>query len=605
KGYNLTVSASVDGRQWETLDELKGNDYWGELPAPRAFRGVTPPSTKKNPSPVVFMYDYTEPDGPAPEMKNYWGNGAPGKPVNITYTAKLNHTNYRYFKVEGDMPSAMSWSFGAWDFYKGEEFQCMLPSLQFNSTWKSAGNAEEWVYVDFGAPAKFDKVKLHWVNKAVAGKVQVSDDASAWTEVAALPGGDNRVDEIALKKEAKGRYVRVLCQQSANGKGYELSEMQVFGKGGLVAEPLPQAKAEERKLVLNGGNWKLQRASEVKENGEQISAEGFNTQDWIWATVPGTILSSFRNIAALPDPNFADNQLQISDSYFLSDFWYQNEFEVADLGEKTFLNFDGINWKADVFLNGKSVGRIEGAFMKGKFDVTPLVKKGKNILAVKIIRNAHPGAIKEQTAFSADANGGILGADNATFHASIGWDWIPTIRGRNIGIWNDVYLTYTGAVTIEDPFIRAELPLPDTSSADLFAEVTLRNHEAKAVKGVLKGKYGDAAFEQEVSLEANEEKVVKLDPTNAPALHLENPHLWWPKGYGEPYLYDVELAFETEGKVSDLTRFKSGVRQMTFDESEYLPSGGIQFSSFGNAVPKRLSLYINGRRFVGFGGNWG
>ena len=331
KGYNLTVSASVDGRQWETLDELKGNDYWGELPAPRAFRGVTPPSTKKNPSPVVFMYDYTEPDGPAPQMKNYWGNGAPGKPVNITYTAKLNHTNYRYFKVEGDMPSAMSWSFGAWDFYKGEEFQCMLPSLQFNSTWKSAGNAEEWVYVDFGAPAKFDKVKLHWVNKAVAGKVQVSDDASAWTEVAALPGGDNRVDEIALKKEAKGRYVRVLCQQSANGKGYELSEMQVFGKGGLVAEPLPQAKAEERKLVLNGGNWKLQRASEVKENGEQISAEGFNTQDWIWATVPGTILSSFRNIAALPDPNFADNQWQISDSYFLSDFWYQNEFEVSDL----------------------------------------------------------------------------------------------------------------------------------------------------------------------------------------------------------------------------------------------------------------------------------
>ena len=605
KGYDITVSASADGQNWEVLEELKGNDYWGKLPEPHSYKFHPHQPAKKNPSPVIFKYDYTEPDGPEPEMKNYWGTGPAGMPVNINYSAKLPNSQYHYFKIEGDMPSVMTWRFANWDFYKGEEFQCMLPSLQFNSAWKSAGNEEEWVYVDFGAKAQFDKVKLFWINKAVEGKIQVSDNAADWTDVESLPYGDNNEDEITLKKEAKGRYLRVLCQHSANARNYELGELQVFGKGGIVAEPLPQAQAEERKLMLNGGNWKLQRGSEVKANGVEISSEGFNTQDWIWATVPGTILSSYRNVAALPDPNFADNQLQISDSYFLSDFWYHNEFEVSDLGERTFLNFDGINWKAEVFLNGKNVGQIDGAFMKGKFDVTSSLKKGKNILAVKIIRNAHPGAVKEQTAFSADANGGILGADNSTFHASIGWDWIPTIRGRNTGIWNDVYLTFTGAVTIEDPFIRAELPLPDTTYADLFAEVTLKNHELKPIKGILKGKYGEAAFAQEVSLDANEEKLVRLNPSNAPALHLENPRLWWPKGYGEPYLYDVELAFETEGKVSDKTNFKSGVRQMTFEENDYLPSGGIQRSPFGRVIPKRLSIYINGRRFVGFGGNWG
>lgn len=113
--------------------------------------------------------------------------------------------------------------------------------------------------------------------------------------------------------------------------------------------------------------------------------------------------------------------------------------------------FDGINWKANIFLNGKNIGNIDGAFMRGKFDVSKLIVKGKNVIAVQIVKNAHPGAIKEQTAYSTDQNGGILGADNPTFHATIGWDWIPTIRGRDIGVWNDVFLTYNGAVTIEDP----------------------------------------------------------------------------------------------------------------------------------------------------------
>lgn len=165
------------------------------------------------------------------------------------------------------------------------------------------------------------------------------------------------------------------------------------------------------------------------------------------------------NIGAVPDPNFADNQLQISESFFLSDFWYRNEFIVTNPADYVFLNFDGINWKANVFLNGQKIGKIDGAFMRGKFDVSKQIVKGKNAIAIQIIKNAHPGAIKEQTAYSTDQNGGIPGADNPTFHATIGWDWIPTIRGRNIGIWNDVFLTYNGAVTIEDPFVRTELPL--------------------------------------------------------------------------------------------------------------------------------------------------
>src|SRR5580698_1051274 len=104
--------------------------------------------------------------------------------------------------------------------------------------------------------------------------------------------------------------------------------------------------------------------------------------------------------------------------------------------------------------------------MRGRFDITSRVRAGQtNALAVLVGKNATPGSVKEKTFDNPDKNGGALGADNPTYHASIGWDWIPTIRGRNTGIWNNVYLTMTGEVTLENPYVSTALPLPDTSRA--------------------------------------------------------------------------------------------------------------------------------------------
>ena len=211
----------------------------------------------------------------------------------------------------------------------------------------------------------------------------------------------------------------------------------------MLAQPAAAPASTKDEIRLSGGNWKVQRASEVTASGEEISKPSFSPENWIVATVPGTVLSSYKNIGAIPNPNYADNLMQISESFFNSNFWYRDEFEVPEgfKQDRLFLNFDGINWKANVYLNGNKIGRIEGAFIRGVFDVTDRVVPGKNVVAVEIIKNEHIGAIKEKCEKNTDFNGGILGADNPTFHASIGWDWISTIRGRNIGIWDDVYLT--------------------------------------------------------------------------------------------------------------------------------------------------------------------
>ncbi|MCQ2110937.1 MAG: discoidin domain-containing protein [Bacteroidaceae bacterium] len=464
--------------------------------------------------------------------------------------------------------------------------QNVTPESRFCSAWVSNTGAKEWFYVDLGIESSVEKVILQWINPAQSGKVQASTDGRKWNDVASLDG-----NEIAFESPVNARYVKLLLDNATGSKPYMLSEIQVLGKGGLSVEPKPMPAATESEMLLSGGNWKLQNQNVVSAQGQQISANGFDDSGWICATVPGSVLSSYINIGAVPDPNYSDNQLQISDSFFNSNFWYRNQFTVpADFGkEKLFLDFDGINWKAIVWMNGQQVGRIDGAFTRARFDVTKLVRKGQeNTVAVQIISNANPGAIKEQTQATAQSNGGILGGDNPTFHASIGWDWIPTIRGRNNGIWNDVRLTTTGAVTLADAYVKTTLNLPDTTKAQVSISIDATNRSNSEVSGVLNGKYGDISFSRQVTLAAGETKTLEFSPANTPALAIENPRLWWPRGYGEPYLHDVSIDFSIDGKMSDSKAFKSGIRQMTYNEDN-----GI------------LSLFVNGRRFIGRGGNWG
>ncbi len=492
----------------------------------------------------------------------------------------------RFYKVEFHSGRTLNWRVDELAFFDGNRRVNIGGPYDFTSAWMSGGAGGEWVYVDLGGLCSFDRVALYWIRRAAQGSLQVSDDAMKWTSLQPLPASMGNVDDIRLAQPAHGRYVRVLMTQASSSDGYALSEMEVWGKGGPVAQPKqPPSVRPDGRLDLAGGAWRLERDSLVKAAGPALSRPGFRDDDWMIATVPGTVLASYYNAGALPDPNFGDNQAMISDSFFYADFWYRNEFiaPATFAGRRVWLNFDGINWKAEVFLNGQSIGNIEGAFTRFRMDVTGTLLPGrKNAIAVRVIKNATPGSVTEKTADTPGKNGGALGADNPTFHASVGWDWIPTIRGRDSGIWSNVWLSASGPVTLEDSFVKTTLPLPDTSSADVALDVTLRNHDARTVSGTLRGRFGDEAFEKTVTLAPSETRTINQ------ILHLRNPKLWWPNGYGEPNLYDFEAKFETGGGVSDAKSFKAGVRQFTYSED-----GGA------------LKIWVNGRRFIPRGGNWG
>lgn len=496
----------------------------------------------------------------------------------------------RSLRLAFDMPGAAYWTVTEVKFWrKGEAVTDFLPSNCFHSVWASWEAGEQWVSIDLGSRCSFDKVRIHWIEKATEGQLETSDDATAWQSVASITGGTAQCEEIPCT--ATARYVRLLLTKAANSTRYAISEIEVMGRGGMVATPHAECQAAVGKWPMSGGNWKVQRASEVKSDAATIAQSQFDDTGWLTATVPATVLMSYVNAGALPNPNYANNLFYISESYFNSDFWYRKTFSVPEGWENRhiFLNLDGINWKADVYLNGQKIHRIEGAFMRGRVEITRLLRQGENVLAIKIEKNAHPATVKEKNEETTDMNGGLLGADNPTFHATIGWDWISTIRGRDIGIWNDVYLTSEGSVSLADALLQTTLSDGELGKlATMTPSVVLTNNESDGVKGTLRGWIGGIKFEKEVYLSAGETREESFLPTEFASLSRQTMQLWWPNGYGEPYLYDAGFTFSVEGQPDQTLNYKAGVREVTCTDPL-----------------TKFQIYVNGVRMTPLGGNWG
>ncbi len=219
---------------------------------------------------------------------------------------------------------------------------------------------------------------------------------------------------------------------------------------------------------LNNG-WEITGNMNHMLGGASVFDETYDSRGWYDAVVPGTVLTSLVAAGVYPDPYFGLNNLAIPDSLCRKDWWYRTTFETPseEKDKLAWLSFEGINYKARVWLNGSMIGEIHGAFSRGKFKVTELLKqKGRNVLVVQILPPHNPGIPHEQSARSGmGPNGGQLALDGPTFISSEGWDWVPGIRDRNMGIWQDVRLCFTGSITASDPQIITDLPLPDTSSA--------------------------------------------------------------------------------------------------------------------------------------------
>ena len=346
------------------------------------------------------------------------------------------------------------------------------------------------------------------------------------------------------------------------------------------------AVAEEGRLALHEG-WTLQTSAKVESKGEIISSPKFSPEGWHHATVPTTVVAALVRDKTLPDPFFAMNLRSFPgvtypiganfsnipmapDSPYAASWWYRKAFEMpaSYKGKTVWLKFDGINYRANVWLNGKQVAdsdKVAGAWRTYEFNVTDAAKPGaENVLAVQVFSPTdHDLAI--------------------TFV-----DWNPAPPDKNMGLWRDVYLTTSGPVALRYPTVVSKLNTPTNDHAELTVTAQVKNATDHAVKGLLKGEIEDVKFEQDVELGPNETKDVTFTPDKFSQLVFANPRLWWPAQMGKPNLYPLTMEFQVGGAVSDGSRTEFGIREVT---SDFNSVGGREF-------------HINGKNILIRGGGW-
>ena len=361
----------------------------------------------------------------------------------------------------------------------------------------------------------------------------------------------------------------------------------------LVAALLPftaplradSALPESHPIALSEA-WMLQSACEVKSAGAQISTTGFQPDGWHATKVPSTVLAALVADGTYPDPFFGTNLRKIpgaaysigknfsempmpKDSPFACSWWYRTEFHSQDRfkSDHVWLQFDGINNHANIWLNGHEIARVEGvtgAYRTYEFDVTePFVRDGTNVLAVEVF----PQSARD------------LG---------INWnDWNPAPPDKDMGLWRGVSLRGTGPLQIRNPQVITRFPRGSLDEADLTIEADVHNASSKRISGQL-GTVEDPSLKQSFVLAPGETRTVRLVPSLFPSLRIHQPELWWPYQMGKPVLHNFLLSVSTGGAISDFANVTFGIREI---KSELDAQGHRVF-------------FVNGRRILIRGGGW-
>jgi hypothetical protein len=373
--------------------------------------------------------------------------------------------------------------------------------------------------------------------------------------------------------------------------------------------------------VLLRHDWKVISSVYAGSDGSGISSADADTHQWKPTSLPATVLSVMVRNGLYPNPYLGLNNMRIPD---LSDefnagydllkyshikgvnpwkdpYWFRREFEVPPgyKDKKIWLTLGEINYRAEVWINGHQLAdtsEVVGMERSFRFDITPLALPGKrNILAIAIYPPDHPGMpaapplspLADPGTNMAD---GMLSRDYTRWDV-LGWDWIPAIRDRDMGITEDVFIHATDAIELDNLYVTANLPLPDTSWADITISADLINHSDRerrgSVRASISGESHQIVLEEPFTVGPNDTVRFFWDKENMPQLHLQDPRLWWPSGYGRPDLYDLTMEASAESNEKSVKHVRFGIREV----ETYIG-------------PRERVYRINGRDIYCRGGNW-
>lgn len=348
--------------------------------------------------------------------------------------------------------------------------------------------------------------------------------------------------------------------------------------------------------------WMLKSANGLSTDPTRISSGGYDTTGWVPVRrMPATVLQALQDAGVYPNLYYGKNLLtEVPQDLYKQDWWYRTTFTAPGDFHSYRLDFPGINYRAEIWLNGHLVAdnrQIVGMYNAHELDVTPWIAKGgANTLAVKVTPER---AIQ-------DVNGVEL-ADS--WYDWINWRYLgyqgpgknpangnSFVSDRNAGIFKPVRLRAFGPVDIGGSTVNTELPLPDTDRARLTIYSSVQNYTDDPVRGVLRAtitRAGKSPIEiaQAVSLQPREQRDITFSPDDFGKLTVSHPDLWWPYTMGDPDLYDLRLDFVQNRTATSTQTTRFGIRTVTQgrdgDDTATPPDGGGNFY-----------LQVNGRDFL-------
>ena len=355
----------------------------------------------------------------------------------------------------------------------------------------------------------------------------------------------------------------------------------------LTSQAFADSTSPEKREITLHDNWQLQSACKISATGAQVSSPGFPADGWHRTAVPSTVVAALVADGTYPDPYFGTNLRSIpgttypvgkmfsvlpmpKDSPFRCSWWYRTEFRLPSgfAGLHVWLNFEGINNRANIWLNGHEIANateVAGAYRTYEFDIASLLTRdAANVLAVETIAQTE-------------------------HDLGINWvDWNPTPPDKDMGLFREVCLRATGPIEIRHPQVVTHFANASLDQADLTVAAEVRNVTAAQITADVEANLEGRTLRQSVALAPGETRTVRFAPDQFPELHIHNPQLWWPHQMGQPILHGADFTVSTGGAVSDFAHVLYGIREIT---SEIDARGHRLFR-------------INGKRILIRGGGW-
>jgi len=390
--------------------------------------------------------------------------------------------------------------------------------------------------------------------------------------------------------------------------------------GNFVIDDKPLATLPENTQLLRY-NWMMESSVLIGNDGKKLSSGSVETSKWHKTTLPATVLTVLVRNGIYPNPYIGLNNMRIPDAsnelneqYKLLKFshlkdrnpwkdpyWFRTEFELPKnySGKKIWINFGEINYRAEVWLNGKQIAdtaTMVGMERSFRFEISSLAKKDqKNYLAVAVFPPDHPGKPDPEPItplFDPGTNmaDGMIALDYTRWDV-LGWDWIPAVRDRDMGLVEDIYLSATDEIELNNLYVTSNLPLPDTSFADVTISMDIVNYSSSKKEGTINASIlfngKEITFNQEFTVEGNQTKEIVFDKSSVPSLQILNPQLWWPFGYGNQNLYSLKINAKAISGEESTQKLNFGIREV---------------ETYIGAVERVYK--VNGKEIYCKGGNW-